>query len=142
MSLLCGACRPGHAVCTKVWEERRAPDWVLEVTSRSTRREDTVTKRDIYAALGVREYFLFDPLGEYLRPRLQGFRLIDGSYEPMTPREHGSLLSDVLGLELHPRGEQLRLNDPESGHWLLTYAEQAARAEAAEAEAARLRGQV
>ncbi len=115
---------------------------MLEVTSRSTRREDTVTKRDIYAALGVREYFLFDPLGEYLRPRLQGFRLIDGSYEPMTPREHGSLLSDVLGLELHPRGEQLRLNDPESGDWLLTYAEQAARAEAAEAEAARLRGQV
>jgi hypothetical protein len=126
----------------KVWEEGRAPDWVLEVTSRSTRREDMVTKRDIYAALGVREYFLFDPLGEYLRPRLQGFRLIDGSYEPMTPRENGSFLSDVLGLELHPRGEQLRLYVPQSGEWLLTYAEQAARAEAAEAEAARLRAEL
>ncbi len=147
----------------KVWEEGRAPDWVLEVTSRSTRREDLVTKRAIYASLGVREYFLFDPLGEYLQPRLQGFQMINGAYQPIPPREDGSLWSEELGLELHPRGHELRLFDPQSGTWLLTYAEQQARAdaerrraeterrraeterrraEAAEAEVARLRAQL
>ena len=59
----------------KLWEEPKAPDFVLEVTSRSTRREDQGRKREVYASLGVGEYWLFDPTGDYLAPRLQGFRL-------------------------------------------------------------------
>ena len=47
---------------------------VFEITSRGTRLEDLGTKRALYAMLGVREYFLYDPLGEYLQPPLQGYR--------------------------------------------------------------------
>ena len=59
----------------KLWEEGQPPDVVFEVTSPSTRGEDLRTKHDLYARLGVTEYFLFDPLGEYLRPPLQGHQL-------------------------------------------------------------------
>jgi len=52
----------------KVWEEGKGPDVVFEITSCSTRREDLGEKKLIYADLGVKEYFLFDPLGEYLQP--------------------------------------------------------------------------
>ena len=64
----------------KLWEEPKAPDFVLEVTSRSTRKEDQGRKREVYASLGVGEYWLFDPTGDYLAPRLQGFRLHGGEY--------------------------------------------------------------
>ena len=39
----------------KLWEEPKAPDFVLEVTSRSTRTEDQGRKREVYASLGVGE---------------------------------------------------------------------------------------
>ena len=55
----------------KLWEEPKGPDFVLEVTSRSTQREDQVRKRALYARLGVTECFLYDPKGEY-PPPLQG----------------------------------------------------------------------
>ena len=57
---------------------------IFEVTSSKTRKEDSVTKRDLYAKLGVLEYFLFDPLGDYLKPRLQGYRLEDDRYSPIS----------------------------------------------------------
>src|SRR3954453_23240268 len=53
-----------------VWEERRAPQVVIELTSSTTRKEDLRTKFQIYQdKLKVREYFLFHPLGDYLKPR-------------------------------------------------------------------------
>jgi len=30
--------------------------------------------------LGVREYFIFDPLGDYLSPPLRGYRLVGDEY--------------------------------------------------------------
>ena len=124
----------------KLWEERQPPDVVFEVTSRSTRSEDLRTKHELYARLGVAEYFLFDPLGEYLQPPLQGHRLTQGHYRMLSPAEDGSLWSAVLELELHPRGESLRLFDPESQRWLPTpqaetVARRAAELRAATAEA-------
>ena len=112
-------------VC-KVWEESKAPDFVLEVTSRSTRREDQGRKRDLYTSLGVREYFLHDPRGEYLSPVLQGFRLNGGVYEPIPIAWQSQALgvpSDVLGLHLCVRGGDLRLWDPATKQDLLTYEE-------------------
>ena len=123
----------------KVWEEGKGPDFVLEVTSRSTRREDQVQKRSLYGRLGVGEYFLFDPKGEYLEPRLQGLRLSSGGYEPLAgvrlPDGGGEgLWSEALGLYLHGRGRELRLYDPVCGGDLRTYEEEvAARREEAEA---------
>ena len=71
-------CDPGRRRIFKTWEEKRAPDVVFEVTSHSSRRIDTVKKPVIYEQMGVKEYFIYDPTSDYLKPALQGFRLIDG----------------------------------------------------------------
>ena len=131
----------------KVWEEGKGPDFVLEVASPNTWREDVERKPDIYAGLGVREYFLFDPTGEHLSPRLQGYRLVDGAYEPLVVVESTdrtlTLSSDVLGLELRAKGEEMRFHDPATGETLLSYAEEhaARREEAAARQAADLQAE-
>src|SRR5262249_9606387 len=99
----------------KVWEERKAPDLVIEVTSRKTRREDKYRKLPLYRdVLKVREYFLFDPEQEYLEPSLQGFRLEGEQYVPIAP-EAGRLPTEVLGLHLERDGLGLRLYNPRTG---------------------------
>ena len=129
----------------KLWEEPKGPDFVLEVTSPSTRRQDQVRKRALYATLGVREYFLYDPKGEYLNPPLQGAGLRGGGYAPLAPSRMPDgawgLWSEVLGLYLHRRGRALRLRDPATGRDLLTHREVAAarREEAAARQAAEAR---
>ena len=129
----------------KLWEEPKGPDFVLEVTSPSTRRQDQVRKRALYATLGVREYFLYDPKGEYLDPPLQGTGLRGGGYAPLArsrmPDGVWGLWSEVLGLYLHRRGRALRLRDPATGRDLLTHREVAAarREEAAARQAAETR---
>ena len=111
----------------KLREEPRAPNFVLEVTSRSTRKEDRGRKREIHASLGVEEYWLFDPTGDYLAPRLQGLRLREGDYRPLpsvTMVDGGLLLhSEALGLEVREAGEELRFRDPATGRNLLSYQE-------------------
>ncbi len=119
----------------KLWEEGVVPAVVFELTSHSTRGEDLHSKYDLYERLGVTEYFLFDPLGEYLRPPLRGHRLEQGQYRPLPPAEDGSLWSAVLGLALHERGEQLRLYDPAGQRWLPTPQEETAARRAAEERA-------
>ena len=71
-------CDPGRRRIFKIWEERRVPDVVFEVTSHSSRRIDTVKKPVIYEQMGVKEYYLYDPTCDYLEPALQGFRMTDG----------------------------------------------------------------
>jgi Uma2 family endonuclease len=120
-----------------VWEEGRAPDFVVEVTSKTTKQEDLVEKRAIYQdRLRVKEYFLFDPYREYLEPPLQGFRRVSGQFRPIKPVD-GRLPSKVLGLHLEPHGDLLRLYDPATGRWLPTPPEVLAAKN--EEEAARLR---
>ena len=106
-----------------LWEEGKGPDLVVELTSESTREEDVDDKKWLYRdILGVSEYVLFDPFGEYLQPPLMGFRLQEGDYVPM-PIVSGRLPSEVLGLHLEADGENLRLYDPAAGRWLPTPAE-------------------
>ena len=106
-----------------VWEEKKGPDVVIELTSKSTRNEDLKKKFQLYQdVLKVSEYFLFDPLGDYLKPRLQGFRLQGGKYEPIAPIKD-RLPSQTLELHLEQGGENLRLYDPKSSQWLPTPAE-------------------
>jgi Uma2 family endonuclease len=106
-----------------VWEEKKAPQVVIELTSSSTRREDQRTKFNLYQnVLKVREYFLFDPFGDYLDPPLQGYRLHKGVYRPIQRRQN-RLPSQVLGLHLEANGPSLRLWDPQTGTWVLTPAE-------------------
>lgn len=127
----------------KLWEEGKAPDVVIEITSAKTRRQDREDKRLLYESLGVPEFFLFDPLNEYLKPPLQGFRLTGEYFTPLKPEplERGSwrLRSEILNLELRAEGSRLRLFDPEIGRYLLSPAE--ARREA-EAEIERLKAEL
>ena len=110
-----------------LWEEGKAPDFVLEVTSASTRRVDQGFKRDLYARLGVTEYWMFDPTSDYLDPRLRGHRLAGGEYEELAPFgiEGGErvLRSAVLGLDVYVDGGEIRFRDPATGRKLLTLEE-------------------
>jgi Uma2 family endonuclease len=114
----------------KIWEEGKGPAFALEVTSKKTRRQDHGLKMELYARLRVAEYFLYDPLGEWLQPALQGFRLVDGSYLPLEVDENGSLVSEQLGITFRLEGEQLLLFDTVTGERLKTDAERAREAEA------------
>ena len=126
-----------------LWNEPKGPDFVLEVTSASTRRADERRKRDVYAALGVREYFLYDPRAEWLAPPLQGWRLHEGAYRAvpavtMLSNRGVAVASEVLGLELRDERDarMVRLRDPATGEVLLTH-EEAERARGEEAAARR-----
>jgi Uma2 family endonuclease len=113
-----------------LWEEGKGPDVVIELTSSSTRREDMEDKYHLYQdVLRVKEYFLFDPLGDYLTPPLQGHRLRRGQYRPIRLIA-GRLPSQTLKLHLERHERELRLHDPAAGQWLRTPLERAAEAEA------------
>jgi Uma2 family endonuclease len=114
----------------KVWEENgKTPDWVLEVTSRSTRHKDEQEKSQTYAQMGVTEYFQYDPTGDYLNPPLKGRRLVGNNYQAIAPNylEDGTLCltSQVLGLEMRllPDG-RLRFFNLQTGEYLRDYAEE------------------
>ncbi|HWE36859.1 MAG TPA: Uma2 family endonuclease [Isosphaeraceae bacterium] len=114
-----------------VWEEGKGPDFVVEFTSKSTRREDLRTKFELYRdVLHVEEYFLFDPKQEYLKPSMQGFRLVGGAYEPIEPVA-GRLPSVVTGLHLERDGTTIRMYDPATGRRVPTPAEAEAESRAA-----------
>ena len=127
----------------KVWEEGKGPDFVLEVASKSTWRQDLGPKREVYARLGVKEYWLYDPVGEYLSPVLQGLRLSGGAYvhqcPAVSPGGALTLESEMLGLELRAQEGELRFRDPAAGgRTLLSYSEQDAALREAEARIAEL----
>ena len=111
----------------RLWEEPKGPDFVLEITSGSTRREDQVSKRELYRSLGVGEYWQYDPTNDYLKPSLQGLELIEGEYRRLRSRELAggtlALASAVLGLELRLTEGGLRFHDPQTGKDLPNLAE-------------------
>jgi Uma2 family endonuclease len=114
-----------------IWKEGKAPEVVIELTSRTTRSEDTTTKMDLYRnTLKVREYFLFDPFEEYLYPSMQGYRRVKDRFHAIKPVD-GRLPSRVLGLHLARVGEYLRLWNPDSRVWLRSAAEQLSETERA-----------
>ncbi len=125
-----------------LWQEGQGPDFILEVTSKSTRKEDQTKKLALYRdVLKVPEYFLFDPFEEYLDPPFQGHRLVRKRYVPIES-VRGRLPSVALGLHLERAGTELRLYDPAAGRRLPTRAERALEAEAQLGRAAIQRQQV
>jgi Uma2 family endonuclease len=123
----------------KTWVERAVPSCIIELTSRKTAKEDLRQKKPLYQKLGVREYFLFDPLGEYLPRPLMGFRLVKGQYQPIKARPDGSIRSRELGLLLRPEGTNLALYDLKTGERLPSLDELHERNEELKAELARLK---
>ena len=96
----------------------------MEVTSGSTREDDQGRKRELYARLGITEYWQFDPTGDYLAPSLQGFVLSGGGYGRALALERvdavWSAYSPVLGLNLCLDEGVLRFHDPVTDEYLLT----------------------
>ena len=124
-------------------EVGKPPDFILEVASRSTGRNDYTTKRKGYAGYGVREYWRFDHTGgRYHDAALAGDVLVDGEYERLSAVESIdrtlTLPSRVLGLELRAKGEEMRFHDPATGRALLSHGEEHAARLTAEARIAEL----
>ncbi len=120
----------------KVWEVGKPPDFVLEVSSRSTFWKDRGEKLALYAAIGVPEYWLFAPEPRRRLPQLQGYRLRRGGYAEIRPqRLRGTAWeypSAVLGLGFRVADGLPRLRDPVTGKDLLGHVESERGREAAE----------
>ena len=128
-----------------VSEQGKPPDFVLEVASARTGRNDETVKRDYYQAMGVGEYWRFDPSGgRWHSTALAGDALVNGAYESIpTPEGADGVVSGysaALRLELHWVDGNLRLWDPVSGRYLETHLEVIAARSAAEARAAAAEG--
>ena len=109
-------------------EQGKPPDFVLEIASESTGREDETVKRDDYEAMGVSEYWRFDHTGgEFHSAPLAGDRLVDGSYRPIEIARVSDEIyrghSDALNLDLCWEYGILRWYDPVARRYLQTYDE-------------------
>jgi len=100
---------------------------VFETTSNTTRDNDLKIKPAIYEAMGVAEYFLYDPTADYLVPPLQGFRLTANGYTRIEPNAEGRLECEQLGLWLELDAGELVVRDRRTKRVLETTAEAAQR---------------
>ena len=141
-----------------------APDFVLEVLTPTTAGRDIGIKKETYLAMGVREYWMFDSSVRFIPSGVRGLALRDvhgqrrfECIEPSPGTPHRRSL--VVGLDFraedprpedvpryYPGHKRLLIRDPATGNDLeslgevLTRAEsERRRADAAEAEVARLR---
>ncbi|MGB3310195.1 MAG: Uma2 family endonuclease [Nodosilinea sp.] len=105
---------PGGRDNYKIWQEGQVPSVIFEMTSASTRRQDEVDKKTLYEGLGVQEYWLFDPKGEWIAEQLKGYRLQDEVYRPI---EDGC--SEPLGLRLEIDGGLISFYRQDTGEKLL-----------------------
>ncbi len=116
------------------WRDGKAPDFVVEMASLSSYSRDIGHKRDVYAEIGVAEYWRVDPLRECFDSPLAGERLVDGVYEPIPVLEDADGIlrgyRGLLGPDICVRDDLLKLYDPINRNWLLNLSEsEAARAE-------------
>ena len=97
-----------HRRSWNVHREKKGLDFVLEIISKGSRRNDQVEKLNLFARLGIPEYFIFDP-DQY---KLTGYALqIDDNfnhYQKIIPEQDDRVFSAILGLELMVEDYQLR----------------------------------
>jgi Uma2 family endonuclease len=105
---------PGGRDNYKIWEEGQVPVVIFEMTSGGTQSQDTGFKKTLYEQLEVQEYWLFDPKGEWIEERLQGYRLRGESYELITDNR-----SEPLQLRLAVEGELIGFYREDTGEKLL-----------------------
>jgi len=135
----------------KTWQEGgKLPSFVMEITSFTTQKQDETEKPQLYASLGVQEYFQYDPTADYLKPQLKGSHLVNGTYQPLpmettadgVPFIHSPVLgldlqlvtADPLSLAVVPLPKELRFYDPQTSLRLLNRQETEQAKEKAEQE--------
>ena len=84
---------------------------------------DCTGKRDLYASIGVGEYWRYDPTGgEYYGVPLIGERLVAGEYQPleMYENENGDTWghSPALDIDIYWGDDRLRIFSPERGRFI------------------------
>jgi Uma2 family endonuclease len=87
------------------------PELVVEVASESTWNYDVELKRRIYGRVGVQEYIVFDPTGEFLGGRLRAWHATEQGFVSWRADQNGRLYSKVLDLWFKPEGLLLRVFD-------------------------------
>lgn len=105
---------PGGRDNYKVWEEGQVPSVIFEITSQGTKEQDQVFKKTLYEQLGVKEYWLFDPKGEWVQEQLSGYRLRGETYEPIQDSR-----SEPLHLRLQVEGRLISFYTEDTGEKLL-----------------------
>jgi len=142
---------PGGRDSYKIWEEGQVPSVIFEITSKGTQEQDQSFKKTLYEQLGVQEYWLFDPKGEWMSEQMRGYRLRGEAYESIADSR-----SEPLKLRLQVEGQLISFYREDNGQKLLIPDELAAalreaearatqaeaRVQAAEAEVERLRAQL
>lgn len=118
---------PGGRDNYKIWDEGQVPSVIFEMTSAGTQDQDKIFKKTLYEQLGVAEYWLFDPRGEWVEDQLQGYRLEHDLYYPITDGR-----SAPLNLRLQVEGNLIGFYREDTGEKLLIPSElsQALRQEA------------
>jgi|SRR6478672_4784763 len=105
---------PGGRDNYKIWEEGQVPAVIFEMTSKGTKDYDQSFKKTLYEQLGVQEYWLFDPKGEWIEEQLRGYRLRGEVYEPITDSH-----SQLLQLRLAVEGKLISFYRQDTGEKLL-----------------------
>ena len=102
------------------WEVGKPPDFALEIASKSTADADTERKPGIYAAIGIPEFWRFDPSGgRYHGQPIWGAELVNPEYQelPQTREPDGILkvYSPLLEVSLCWDDGWPRVFDPATG---------------------------
>ncbi|QKQ72609.1 Uma2 family endonuclease [Nostoc sp. TCL240-02] len=105
---------PGGRDNFKIWEEGQVPTVIFEMTSFGTKGQDEIFKKTLYEQLGVKEYWLFDPKGEWVEQQLRGYRLRGEIYESIQDGR-----SEPLQLRLVIEGRLIGFYREDTGEKLL-----------------------
>lgn len=148
--MVCFGAPKGDRRTYRVWEENYVvPSVIFEITSRKTAKADRVEKKELYALLGVREYFIYNPEHPKTLPALLAYRLGDDRQYETLKTNDGRIFSQTLNLELIETDNTLRLFDSATNRFLPTAAELAEanadlteKVKAAESEIERLKAQL
>jgi Uma2 family endonuclease len=107
----------------KIWETGKIPSIIFEMTSESTQAHDQLKKRELYESIGVLEYWLFDPKGEWIPEKLRGYRrqanLPEKEEDSLVYEAIADGLSQVLGLRLEVEGSLINFYRQDNGEKLL-----------------------
>ena len=93
------------------------PALVIEVTSPATALERDLNltsprgKPQVYEAAGVREYLVFDPVGDIIPTQVWARRAGPSGFVPWEPEADGRYGSAALGIAFQPHGLLLRVYD-------------------------------